>query len=143
MHPKDVSARLYNAAALRLSGNLNAADDALQQARDAPKSVFPIFKFNYELFNAQAFVDQVWERYDLAKTSYEQALAWCPTCGQILRNIGEIALERGDKNGAEEYLRRAVRLTPEDSCARNLLNYVHTSESKAAVFLGHCAVAVR
>jgi tetratricopeptide (TPR) repeat protein len=120
-HPNQVPVHFYYAVALHLCGDIPGGEEAIKGAKERLGSVNTSLKFNFEVVQAQAMVDQTWGRFDEALIEYGRVVAACPTCGLAFRNMGEILLKRDEKVKASNYLQKAASLMPGDERARLLL----------------------
>ena len=121
-HPDSFIARLYYVAALKVDGDLKAAEEQLTEAhKSAERFEKTELKHEYESFEALAYVNQLWGRRDAAIKMYKRVLRACPSCGWSDRNLGEIYLGLGDKATARYYLSRAAGLLPADQRTKELL----------------------
>lgn len=122
-HPDSSIARLYYVAALKVDGDLKAAEEQLTKARKSAERIVQTgLKHEYESFEALAYVNQLWGRHDVAIKMYKRVLVACPSCGWSDRNLGEIYLGLGRKAEALYYLSRAAALLPADQRTKELLH---------------------
>ena len=61
------------------------------------------------------------KKFEEAAVSYEQALHWDPHYAMAYVNLGELFLSQGKQDEAMSFLQKALRISPNDRRARELL----------------------
>lgn len=66
-------------------------------------------------------------RDEEAKRELSRVLRWHQDCGEAYRLLAELAIRRGKLDAASTFLKHALRLSPDDAAAQDLLELVQSS----------------
>ncbi len=118
-------------AALLLKGEILAAMGKSEEAHEYFAQVLELNPFNEKAFLLTAGLYTVVQEWDRAIAVYDEALEINPSFAQAYHERGRIKLQKGDKEGAAEDMKRAMELAPEngESISGQYNNYEHLNKN--------------